>query len=52
MIDAKSSGVWHTGAESNLGDRVLGDAEKDSFTALPGKEELTPSRTNVPTWGR
>ena len=52
MIDAKSLGAWHTSAESSLRDRVLGDAEKDSFIALPGKEELMPSRTSVPTWGR
>ena len=28
---------WCTGAESNLGDRVLGEIERKSFTALPGK---------------
>ena len=41
-----------TGVESNLGDRVLGEAEKNSFIALPGKgwvsrlmlSELCPSR--------
>ena len=41
-----------TGVESNLGDRVLGEAEKNSFIALPGKGwvsrlmllELCPSR--------
>ena len=27
----------YTGAESNLGDRALGEVEKDSFIALPGK---------------
>ena len=26
-----------TGAELNLGDRVLGEVEKNSFIALPGK---------------
>ena len=26
-----------TGAKSNLGDRVLGEVEKNSFIALPGK---------------
>ena len=31
MIDAKSLGAWHTGAESHLGDRVLGDAEKNNY---------------------
>ena len=27
----------HTGAKLNLGDRVLGEAEKNSFNVLPGK---------------
>ena len=27
----------YTGAESNLGDRVLGEVEKDSIIVLPGK---------------
>ena len=27
----------YTGAKSNLGDRLLGEVEKNSFIALPGK---------------
>ena len=27
----------YTGAKLNLGDRVLGEVEKNSFIALPGK---------------
>ena len=40
-----------TSAKSNLGDRVLGEAETNSFIALPGKEGhsgLLPPKT-VPT---
>ena len=33
----ESSASLSTGAESNLRDRVLGEVEKDSFIALPGK---------------
>ena len=43
-----------TGAESNLGDRVLGEVEKDSFIALPGKgghSELLPLKTVCPNPG-
>ena len=29
--------LLYTGAELNLRDRVLGEVEKDSFIALPGK---------------
>ena len=36
-LDAQSSASPYTGAELNLGDRVLGEVEKDSFTTLPGK---------------
>ena len=32
-----------TGAKLNFGDRVLGEAEKSSFIALPGKESKTGS---------
>ena len=42
----------YPGTELNLGDRVLGAVEKDSFTALPGKgghSRLMPSRPSVPT---
>ena len=37
----ESSASLYTGAESNPGDRVLGEVEKDSFIALPGKGEHT-----------
>ena len=41
-----------TGAKSNLRDRVLGEVEKNSFIALPGKgghSGLVPSELFVPT---
>ena len=44
-----------TGAESNLRDRVLGEVEKNSFIALPGKEGdsgLLASKTVCPNLGR
>ena len=37
----------HTGARLNLGDRVLGEVERNSFIALPGREGhsgLMPSK--------
>ena len=40
-----------TSAKSNLGDRVLGEVEKHSFIALPGKgrhSRLPPSKTVCP----
>ena len=40
-----------TSAESNLTDRVLGEVEKNSFIALPGKgghSGLMPSKTVCP----
>ena len=41
-----------TGAESNLRDRVLGEVEKNSFIALPGKGghgwALCPQKLCVP----
>ena len=43
-----------TGAELNLGDKVLGEIEKNSFVALPGKRghsRLLPSKLCVPTQG-
>ena len=43
-----------TGAESNLGDRVLGEVEKNSFIALPGKEGhsgLMPLKSVCPNLG-
>ena len=39
------------GAKSNLGDSVLGEVEKNRFTALPGKGEhsrLMPLKLRVP----
>ena len=44
-----------TGAESNLGDRVLGEVEKDTFIALPGKgghSGLMTRKTVCPNPGR
>ena len=41
-----------TGAQLNLGDKVLGEVEKNSFTALPGKGRhsgLMPQKLCVPT---
>ena len=52
--DAKNSPSLYTGAESSLGDRVLGEAEKDSFIAFPGKggqSGLLPSKTLCPNPG-
>ena len=46
--DAESSASLYTGADSNLGDRVLGEVEKDSFITLPGKgghSGLLPRKT-------
>ena len=39
ISDAENSASLCTGAELDLGDRVLGEVEKDSFIDLPGKEE-------------
>ena len=53
--DAESSASPYTSAESNLGDRVLGEVEKDRFIAFPGKgghSRLMPSEPSAPTWGR
>ena len=50
ISDAESSASLYTSAKLNLGDRVLGEVEKNSFTALPGKgghSRLMPS--NFPT---
>ena len=52
--DAKSSASLYTGATLNLGDGVLGEVEKDSFIALPGKAEhskLLPRETMCPNPG-
>ena len=46
-MDAKTR-LLCTGGISNLGDRVLGEVEKNSFIALPGKgghSGLVPSKT-------
>jgi len=50
ISDVESSASLYTSAKLNLGDRLLGEVEKDSFIALPGKgghSKLMPS--NVPT---
>ena len=49
--DAESSASLYTGAESNLGGRVLGEVEKDSFITLPGKGGLLPGKTMCPNLG-
>ena len=44
----------YTGAELNLGDKVLGEVEKNSFIALPGKvghSGLLPQKTTYPNPG-
>ena len=46
-VDAKSSASLYPGAELNLGDRVLGEAEEDRFITLPGRGDhsgLMPSK--------
>ena len=51
--DAENSALC-TGARSNLGDRVLGEVEKNSFSALPSKGGHSwpmPSKLCVPTQG-
>ena len=37
LCDAENSASLYAGGEANLGDRVLGEVEKDSFITLPGK---------------
>ena len=53
--DAESSASLYTGAESNLGDRVLGEVEKDSFITLPGKggehNRVVPQVLCLTPWG-
>lgn len=39
--DVKSSAFLYTSTELNVGDRVLGGVEKDSFIALPSKGRHT-----------
>ena len=42
----------YTGVKSNLGDRILGEVEENSFIALPGKERhsgLVPLKIVFPT---
>ena len=53
-FDAESSASLYTGAKSNLGDRVLGEVEKDSFITLPGKggySGLLPRKSMCPNPG-
>ena len=53
--DASSLASLYTVAESNLGDRVLDEVEKDSFIAWSGKEghsKLMPPRTKCPNLGK
>ena len=50
-IVTESLASLYTGAESNPRDRVLGEVEKDSFIALPGKRGhtgLLPRKTMCP----
>ena len=45
--------VLYTSTKLNLGDRVLGEVEKNNFIALPGKGDhsgLMPSELCVLTW--
>ena len=54
MDDAESSASLYTGVKSNLGDRVLGEVEKDSFITLPGKgghSGLLPRKVMCPNPG-
>ena len=53
--DAENSASLDTGAYSNLRDRISGEAEKESFIALPGREGhsgLMLSKPCVPIWRR
>ena len=53
--DGKISASLYTSAKSNLRDRVLGEAEKNNFIALPGKGRdsgLMPPKPCVLTWER
>ena len=52
---ALASACLYANSESNLGDRVLDEVEKDSFIALPGKGEYSrfmPPKPHIPTWIR
>ena len=54
-FDAKRSTSPFTGTKSNLRDRVLGEVEKDSFIALPGKggeQQASALRTMYPSLGK
>ena len=45
--------LMYNDTKSNLGDRVLGEVEKNSFIVLPGKGDhsrLMPSKLCGPTW--
>ena len=53
--DASSSASLYTVAESNLGDRVLDEVEKDSFIAWSGRgghSMLMTPRTKCPNLGK
>ena len=53
LCDAENSTSLYTGGEANLGDRVLGEVEKDSFITLPGKgghSGLLPQKLHALTW--
>ena len=53
IIDAESLVSLYTSTKSDLRDRVLGEVEKDSFIALPGKGGHSRLMlSNVPTWRR
>ena len=41
--DAESSASLYTGAELNLGDRIWGEVEKNSFIAFPAKGDTVGS---------
>ena len=54
-LDAKSSASPFTGAESSLRDKVLGEVEKGSFIALPGRgghSGVIHSKSHGPAWRR
>ena len=54
-LDAKSSASPFTGAESSLRDKVLGEVEKGSLIALPGRgghSGVIHSKSHGPAWRR
>ena len=51
QVDAETQSLW-TCSELNLRDRVVGEVEKNSFIALPGRgghSGVTASRLCAPT---